>query len=193
MTRLSTIFLRCIDDFRVTRQSRQAIVKMLLLPAGNRFSHFPTFRDAISGRQWICELRIKIIGAQRSSARNDLPWRFAHTHAKGHALLCRCVFTGSRGLMRQVIIKTPFRAHGGERWDVRLAIIKPLPRLSRNGLVNGPLWGRSYYTYCRRVASGERIRRGRYDDERVDSAAERFRGRPRPLKRPRGLHFFLRC
>lgn len=93
--------------------------------------------------------RIKMIGAlvrseKRSSARNDLPRRFAHTHAKGHALPRRCVPTGSRGLMHRVIIKTPFRAHG-ERWDVRRAIIKPLPRLSRNGLVNGPLCGQSYY------------------------------------------------
>jgi len=42
---------------------------MLLLPA--RFSHFPmAFRGAISGRQWIRELRIKMINAR---ALRDLP------------------------------------------------------------------------------------------------------------------------
>ena len=106
----------------------------------------------------------------------------------GHALPCRCMPTGSRGLMRRVIIKTPFRAHGGER----RAIIQSLPRLSCNGLVNGPLCGRSYYTYCivRWTNTEKKIWRWARRSNGV-AAEGRFRGRPRPLERPGDLPFFL--
>lgn len=62
---------------------------MLFLSAGNRFSHFPmAFRGAISGRQWIHELRIIKMFGTRALLR-DLPLETifhgdSRTHAKGH-------------------------------------------------------------------------------------------------------------
>lgn len=86
-----------------------------------------------------------MIGAQRNLLRKTIFHADSHTPTQRDTR--RCVPTGSRGLMLRAIIKTPFRAEKGETRGARRDYKKALPRLFRNGLVNGPyiIHGQSYY------------------------------------------------